>query len=83
MTYELEVNPKFVYFEKINEKGERPHQKAVVNQKIGVQYVKKNQGKLPFFELQVSRKTTFEEVLRLVSAKLQENAKKGRLWIED
>ena len=24
-TYELEIYPKFVYFEKINDKGERPH----------------------------------------------------------
>lgn len=34
MTYELEIYPKFVYFEKINEKGEKPHEKAIVNQKI-------------------------------------------------
>jgi hypothetical protein len=33
-SYELEVYPKFVYFEKITEKGERPHQKAIINQKI-------------------------------------------------
>ena len=30
-TYELEVYPKFIYYEKINDKGERPHQKAIVN----------------------------------------------------
>jgi hypothetical protein len=33
-SYELEVYPKFIYFEKITEKGERPHQKAIINQKI-------------------------------------------------
>ncbi|TNV87076.1 hypothetical protein FGO68_gene9179 [Halteria grandinella] len=85
-TYELEVYPKFIYFEKINDKGERPHQRAIINQKIDPQYIKKSMKsseKLPFFELSVSRKTTFEEVLRIMSAKLQENSKRGRLWIED
>lgn len=32
--YELEIYPKLVYYEKINEKGERPHNKAIVNQKV-------------------------------------------------
>ena len=63
-TYELEVYPKFIYFEKINDKGEKPHQKAIVNQKIDPQYVKKNNNKLPFFELLLSRKSTFELVLK-------------------
>lgn len=31
LTYELEVYPKFIYYERINDKGERPHQKAIVN----------------------------------------------------
>ena len=31
----------------------------------------------------VSRKTTFEDVLRDISAELKENHKRGRLWIED
>jgi len=29
--YELEIYPKWLYFEKINEKGEKPHYKAIVN----------------------------------------------------
>ena len=38
---------------------------------------------LPFFELLISRKSTFEEILRTMSAQLNENSKRGRLWIED
>ena len=85
MTYELEVYPKFFYYEKISDKGERPHQKAIVNQKIDVAYVKKvlKQDKLPFYEMLISRKTTFEEVLREISLVFKENLKRGRLWIED
>jgi hypothetical protein len=31
----------------------------------------------------ISRKTTFEEVLKEISFNLKENYKRGRLWIED
>lgn len=84
--YELEVYPKFIYFEKITDKGERPHQKAIINQKIDPSYMKKSMkpnDKLPFFELHISRKATFEEVLKQMSTSLGENSKRGRLWIED
>ncbi len=64
MTYELDVYPKFLYFEKITDKGERPHKKAILNRKIDHSYIKKNEGKLPFFELLVFRKTTFEDLLK-------------------
>lgn len=30
-SYELEIYPKHIYYERINEKGERPHSKAVIN----------------------------------------------------
>ncbi|CDW76980.1 ubiquitin carboxyl-terminal hydrolase 15 [Stylonychia lemnae] len=85
ITFELEVYPKFMYYEKINDKGERPHQKAVVNHKIDPNYLKKvlKQDKLPFQELLISRKKTFEEVLREISVTYKENFKRGRLWIED
>lgn len=39
--------------------------------------------KLPFYELSVSRKATFEEILRIISITFKENSKRGRLWIED
>jgi hypothetical protein len=58
------VYPKYLYFEKITDKGERPHLKAITQQRIDPAYIKKNQGKLPFYELLISRKATFEEVLR-------------------
>jgi len=81
--YELDVYPKFLYFEKISDKGEKLHQKALANRRIDLAYIKKNQGKLPFHELLVSRKTTFEEILRQISTTLRENYKRGRLWIDD
>ena len=34
MNYELEVYPKFIYYEKITDKGEKPHKKAIVNRNI-------------------------------------------------
>jgi hypothetical protein len=40
--YELDVYPKFMYFQRINDKGEKPHQKAIVNRKIDASYIKKN-----------------------------------------
>lgn len=50
VTYELEIYPKHIYYERINDKGERPHQKAVVNQKVDPNYMKKTlkSDKLPF-----------------------------------
>ncbi len=48
-------------------------------------YVKKvlKSDKIPFNEMLVSRKTTFDEVIREISANYRENHKRGRLWIED
>jgi hypothetical protein len=57
-----------------------------VNQHIDQAYLKKNikgNDKLPFFELLVSKRTTFEDLLKQISASFNENPKKGRLWIED
>ena len=39
--------------------------------------------KLPLQELMVSRKTTFEEVLKKIATQFRENPKRGRLWVED
>eukprot|EP00349_Pseudokeronopsis_sp_Brazil_P009920 CAMPEP_0202979176 /NCGR_PEP_ID=MMETSP1396-20130829/85405_1 /ASSEMBLY_ACC=CAM_ASM_000872 /TAXON_ID= /ORGANISM="Pseudokeronopsis sp., Strain Brazil" /LENGTH=181 /DNA_ID=CAMNT_0049718495 /DNA_START=1710 /DNA_END=2255 /DNA_ORIENTATION=- len=66
----------------MGEKGERPNHKAIVNQKIDPAFIKKN-GKLPFHELQISRKTSFAELLTIISNKLKANAKRGRLWVEE
>jgi hypothetical protein len=41
LTYELEIYPKFLYFEKIADNGDKPHYRAIVNQKIDSNYVKK------------------------------------------
>jgi len=39
--------------------------------------------KIPLQELEVSRKTTFEELLVIISDYFKENSKRGRLWIEE
>ena len=39
--------------------------------------------KIPFNELLISRKSTFDELLKLISNTFKENPKRGRLWIED
>lgn len=39
--------------------------------------------KIPFYELSISRKATFEDVLKRISNTYKENVKRGRLWIED
>ena len=84
MYYELEIYPKFIYYERITDKGERPHKKAIVNQKVDSAYLKKNKlDKLPFNELYISRKATFDMLLRLVSKRYEMNPKLGRLWIEE
>jgi len=39
--------------------------------------------KIPLYELSISRKTTFEELLKIITTTFKENPKRGRLWIED
>lgn len=39
--------------------------------------------KIPFYEMLISRKQTFEEILKEISVTFKENFKRGRLWIED
>jgi hypothetical protein len=63
MVYELEVRPRCIYLERISDKGERPHANLVVGQRLDLKAVKKL-GKLPFMELQVSKKSKLEDVLR-------------------
>lgn len=45
--------------------------------------VLKQSDKIPFNEMIISRKSTFDEMLKQMSALLNENSKRGRLWIED
>ena len=58
MTLELEVYPKFLYYAKVTEKGDKPFAKAINNKKVDFNYLKKvlKTTKSPFSELEVSRK---------------------------
>ena len=63
--YELEIYPNLLYLALVNEKGEKPHIKAVINGKVDSNYLRKvaHTDSLPFEELQVSRKTSLNQVL--------------------
>jgi len=83
--YELEIYPCILYLALVTDKGDKPHIKAVINGKVDFNYLKKvvkSEG-LPFEELQVSRKTSLQEVLQIAANTFDQNIKKGRLLIED
>ena len=63
--YELEIYPCMFYLAMVTEKGEKPHFKAVVNGTVDFNYIRKvaKKDSLPFEELQVSRKTSLNQVL--------------------
>ena len=39
--YELEVYPKLIYVSKVTEKGEKQHDKAIVNKQVDQNYIRK------------------------------------------
>ena len=59
--YELELNPRVIYLGKVSEQGERVHRQAIVNKKVDTLYLRKTlkTDTLPFEELELSQKTTF------------------------
>ena len=63
--YELEINPCMLYLALVTNKGEKPHFKAVINGNVDFNYLRKvaKTDNLPFEELQVSRKTSLNQVL--------------------
>lgn len=83
--YELEIYPIILYLAQVTEQGEKPHFKAVVNGHVDFTYLRKvaKTDSLPFEELQVSRKTSLEQVLTIAATTFQNNIKRGRLLIED
>ena len=67
--YELEIYPCMLYLALVTEKGEKPHSRAVVNGKVDSSYMKRvvKGDRLPFEELQVSRKTSLLQVLQIAA----------------
>ena len=51
--FELEIYPSMFYLAMVTEKGEKPHNKAVVNGKVDFNYIRKvaKSDNLPFEEL--------------------------------
>ena len=58
-----------LYLSLVTEKGEKPHLKAVVNGKVDFIYLRRvaRTDNLPFEELQVSRKTTMQQILQIAA----------------
>lgn len=83
--YELEISPNLMYLALVNEKGEKPHFKAVINGKVDFNYLRKvaRTDNLPFEELQVSRKTQLYQVLQIAAQTFSLNIKRGRLLVDD
>ena len=69
----------------MTEKGEKPHKQAVSNGKVDFNYLRRvvKTDSLPFEELQLSRKTTLQQVLMVAANTYKQNIKRGRLLIED
>lgn len=59
--YELEINPRVIYLGKVTDSGDRPHRAAIQNKRIDSLYLKKTlkSEHMPFEELELSKKTTF------------------------
>lgn len=83
--FELEVSPRIVYLGKINEQGLRPHKNAIQNKTVDALYLKKTlkSETIPFEELELSKKTTFNQLLITAAKLFGENPKKGRLLIDE
>lgn len=83
--YELEVHPNLLYLGLVSEGGERTYRNAVSNGRLDLNYVKRvlKMDRIPFEEIQVSRKTTLHQILNMASKKYMKNIKRGRLLIED
>lgn len=67
--YELEINPCMLYLALVSKQGVKPHVKAVTNGNVDFNYIRKvaKTDSLPFEELQVSRKTTLNQVLQIAA----------------
>ena len=69
----------------MTDKGEKPHKQAVANGKVDFGYLRRvaKTDSLPFEELQLSRKTTLQQVLMVAANTYKQNIKRGRLLIDD
>jgi len=83
--YELELNPRVIYLGKVSEQGERKHRQAIQNKKVDYVYLKKTlkSENLPFEELELSKTTTFNQLLITAAKLFGENPKKGRLLVDE
>ena len=85
IVYELEVNPNLIYLGLVADSGERTYRQAVSNGRLDLNYVKRvlKMQRVPFEEIEVSRKTTLHSILNMAAKTYKKNIKRGRLLIED
>jgi len=81
--FELELFPRFIYFQKVGLDGLKPHEKAIQNKKVDFNYVKKTlkSDKVPFQELYVSKTVTVDQLLQQISEFYGEKKQRARLWL--
>ena len=89
--YEIEMNERFYFYQKIHDNGIKPHYETAVVKKNVVDLMTKTKKKtkqqdldedaLPFYEVYISRKKTVRDLLDIVCTSLMDNPKCSRLWI--
>jgi hypothetical protein len=83
MIYELELFPRFIYFLKISDEGMKPYEKAIMNKRVDLNYVKKTlkMDKVPFNEVYLSKSYTVEKLIEIISNVFEEKKQKARIWL--
>ena len=88
--YELETNPKLIYFEKVERNGDKPHAKCIINSKVDKNYLLKvlKSDTIPFYEISITKMATFEKLLEIMRQAFEEEepelaAVPARLLIEE
>lgn len=84
IAFELEISPKVIYLAGVDQSGELLHAKLVQQNKVDFQLLKRvlKLDTLPFEELQLSRKTTFDWLLNYAAKRAKKNPKKGRILVD-
>ena len=78
--YSLEIYPKIIYFQMVQKDGKKPHQDQTKDYKADVN----KEGKISFNELSITKKATFDTVMKHLTEFYQmPNQKKARLLIDD
>lgn len=82
LQFELELYPRHIYFQRVENNGNRPNESVVEDGKIDWSKITDNE--MPFFELSITKKATLDILLKHMTEVFgQPNPKKARLLIQD